>query len=88
MSDATRQNILTLSYGPQKDLHAFAHLLNKKENALANELKACGYLSVSGDLNKISVGTDLVETVNERQSFVARGSNSTASKMYDKVTIL
>jgi hypothetical protein len=43
---------------------------------------------VSGDLNNISVGTDLVETVNNSQSFMAMGSNSTSSIMYDKVTIL
>lgn len=88
LKDGTRQNMLSLTYGPNNERHAFAHLLNKKENALANELSKCGYVSVGGDLNNISVGTDLVETINNTNTFLSMGSNSTSSTIYDKITLL
>ncbi len=88
LKDGTRQNMLSLTYGPKNERHAFAHLLNKKENALANELSKCGYVSVGGDLNNITVGTDLVETINDTSTHISMGSNSTASTMYDKITLL
>lgn len=88
LTDKTEQNILTVSYGPQNELHAFTHLLNKKEDALANELKVCGYESVGGDLNNITVGTDLVQTVNKSGTFMSTGSNSVATTMYDKIVLL
>lgn len=88
LKDGTRQNMLSLTYGPKNERHAFAHLLNKKENALANELSKCGYVSVGGDLNNITVGTDLVETINNTSTHMSMGSNSTASTIYDKITML
>ena len=84
----TRQNLLTLKYGPKNELHAFTHLLNGKEDALANELKECGYTSVGGDLNNLNIGTELVETINRNDSQISMGSNSTSSVMYDKIVIL
>lgn len=88
LTDGTRQNILTLKYGPRRELHAFAHLLNGKENALARELKQCGYVSVGGDLNNITVGTPLVATSDRKGTSMSVGSNSTATEMYDKIVLL
>jgi len=88
LTDGTRQNMLSLTYGPNGEKHAFAHLLNKKENALANELARCDYVSVGGDLNNITIGEDLVETAAWDVRSISTGSNSTSSVMYDKITIL
>ncbi|RKG91132.1 hypothetical protein [Corallococcus terminator] len=88
LTDGTRQNMLSLTYGPKDERHAFAHLLNKKENDLANELSKCGYVSVGGDLNNITVGTDLVESLSNTGTNISMGSNSTANVIYDKITML
>jgi hypothetical protein len=88
LKDNTRQNLLTLKYGPHGELHALTHLLNGKEDALAGELKACGYASVGGDLNNLTVGTALVETIDRNGTHISMGSNSTATEMYDKIVLL
>ncbi|MCP3105296.1 hypothetical protein LZ198_41150 [Myxococcus sp. K15C18031901] len=88
LTDGTRQNLLTLKYGPQNELHAFTHLLNGKENALAAELKTCGYVTVGGDLNNLTSGTALVETCDREGHRLSLGSNSTSSEMYDKIVVL
>lgn len=87
-NSTTEQNILSLSYGPSNELHAFTHLLNGNENALATELKNCGYCSVGGDLNNISMGDELVQTVDISGTFLRMGSNSVGTSMYDKIVIL
>ncbi|GMU09060.1 hypothetical protein [Corallococcus caeni] len=84
----TRQNLLTVKYGPHGELHAFTHLLNKKENLLAKELKDCDYVSVGGDLNNITQGKALVETRDRNGTQLSMGSNSGADVMYDKIVIL
>jgi hypothetical protein len=86
LNDDTRQNLITINYGGK--LHAITHLLNGNENGLANELKNCGYVSVGGDLNNITVGTDLVQTCNREGTQMSMGSNSTSSTLYDKIVIL
>lgn len=83
-----RQNIITVKYGPKDELHAFSHLLNGEEDDLAVELGKCNYLTVGGDLNNLSSGTALVETVDRTGSHMSMGSNSTVSKMYDKIVLL
>ena len=85
---STRQNLLTVTYGPHDELHAFTHLLNKKENLLAEELKDCDYVSVGGDLNNITKGKPLVETRDRNGTQLSMGSNSGADVMYDKIVIL
>lgn len=83
-----RQNIITVKYGPKDELHAFSHLLNGEEDELAKELSNCDYITVGGDLNNLSRGTALVETVDRTGSHMSMGSNSTVSKMYDKIVLL
>ncbi|MGH1347957.1 MAG: hypothetical protein ACRBN8_40760 [Nannocystales bacterium] len=82
----TRQNVIAVTYAGEK--HAFTHLLNGKENELAEELAVQKYVSVGGDLNNISVGTEIVETSNRDLTYMATGSNSTGTKMYDKIVLL
>jgi hypothetical protein len=86
--DTTKQNMLTLIYGPQKEHHAIAHLLNGKEDALARELRDLGYASVGGDLNNITIGEALVETCDRKGMQLSMGSNSTGTDMYDKIVLL
>lgn len=83
-----RQNIITVKYGPKDELHAFSHLLNGDEDDLAAELGNHNYITVGGDLNNLSSGTALVETVDRSGSHMSMGSNSTGSKMYDKIVLL
>lgn len=87
LTDGTRQNLLTLKC-PHNELHAFTHLLNGKEDALAKELKQCAYVSVGGDLNNLTLGDSLVATIDRSGTRLSLGSNSTESKMYDKIVIL
>jgi hypothetical protein len=86
------QNILTLEYGTgnSAEKHAFTHLLNGKENSLAEALEDNGYASVGGDLNNIKkmIGKELVQTVDMTGTRMSTGSNSTVTKMYDKIVIL
>ncbi|NVJ24773.1 hypothetical protein HUW62_26460 [Myxococcus sp. AM011] len=86
--DGTRQNLLTLKYGPHDELHAMTHLLNGKEDALAVELRNSGYVTVGGDLNNLTLGTELVETCDREGRRLSMGSNSTSTEMYDKIVIL
>ena len=88
LKNGTRQNLITVNYGMSKELHAFSHLLNGKEDELADELLACDYVSVGGDLNNLSRGTPLVETTDRTGTQMSIGSNSTVSKMYDKIVLL
>ncbi len=85
LNDGTRQNILTVKM-KNSELHAFGHLLNGKEDALARELKKCGYTSVGGDLNNISTGNSIVAT--SSPSHISIGSNSVEDTMFDKIVIL
>ncbi|VVS95572.1 hypothetical protein [Desulfoluna spongiiphila] len=85
--DGTDQNILTVTF-PNGEKHAFTHLLNGKEDALAKELGGCGYASVGGDLNNITIGTELVATHSRDESRMSMGSNSKSDQMYDKIVIL
>lgn len=86
LPDGTEQNLLTVTYNEEK--HAFAHLLNKKEDALAKALKDDGYVSVGGDLNNIKSKKELVQTINRERTRISIGSNSVSDKMYDKIVLL
>jgi hypothetical protein len=88
LKNGTRQNLITIKYGPSGELHAFSHLLNGKEDDLADELADGAYLSVGGDLNNLTRGTALVATNDRTGSHLSSGSNSTGNKMYDKIVML
>jgi hypothetical protein len=85
-STTVEQNLFTVTYNSEK--HAFAHLLNSYEDAIADELLHNGFVSVGGDLNNLTVGEALVQTINADETHMSMGSNSTGSKMYDKIVIL
>lgn len=85
-----KQNFISVvaGGGAGREKHAFTHLLNGEENELAKELDRCGYVSVGGDLNNLTCGKEIVETWDWKERKVSIGSNSTGTKMYDKISII
>lgn len=84
------QNFLSVDgkIGGSGDMHAFAHLLNKQEDKIARELKACDYSSVGGDLNKLTIGDKIIETIDRNESYACMWSNAAGDNMYDKICII
>jgi len=82
------QNFLGVHHRDYGTKHALAHLLNGKEDDIAIGLHDNGYVSVGGDLNKINAEEELIATCNREGSRIYIGSNSSATKWYDKIVIL
>ena len=82
------QNFLGVRQEGTKPKHALAHLLNGNEDDISLGLYDGGYSSVGGDLNNISAVTELIATCNREMSRIYVGSNSSATKWYDKIVIL